>query len=82
MFRETDVADDHSSLGTTVILPKRLLSQIRASLGMLGVAQAAQVYTATRSGSLGHYSVLNLVRSCLKAEIEFGKVSFPLRVFR
>ena len=56
-----------------------LLSQIRASLGMLRVAQAAQVCTATSSGSLSHYSVLNLVCSGSKAEIDFGKVSFPLR---
>jgi hypothetical protein len=57
------------------------VSQIRASLGMLRVAQAAQVRTATSSGSLSHCSVLNLVCSGSKAEIDFGKVSFPLRVW-
>jgi hypothetical protein len=46
-------------------------------------AQAAQVCTATSLGSLGHYFVLNLhvVCSGSKAEIDFGKVSFPLRVW-
>ena len=48
---------------------------------MLRVAQAAQVCTATSSGSLSHCSVLNLVCSGLQAEIEFGKVGFPLRVW-
>ena len=34
------------------------------------------------SGPLSHYSVLNPVCSGLKAEIEFGEISFPLRVHR
>jgi hypothetical protein len=54
-----------------------MLSQIPVSLGMLRVAQAAQVCTATSSGSLSHCSVLNLVCSSSKAQIEYGKVSFP-----
>jgi hypothetical protein len=63
----------------------RLLCQIQACLGMLRLAQAAQAAqdcTATSSGSLSHCSVLNLVCSGSKAEIEFGEASFPLRVYR
>jgi hypothetical protein len=60
----------------------RLLCQIQASLGMLRLVQAAQDCTATSSGSLSHCSVLNLVCSGSKAEIEFGEASFPLRVYR
>jgi hypothetical protein len=56
------------------------LSRIRATPSMLRLAQAAQDCTATSSGSLSHCSVLNLVRSGSKAEMELAEVSFPQRV--
>ena len=58
------------------------VSQIQANLGMLRFAQAAQDCTATSSGSLSHCSVLNLVCSGSKAEIDFGAVRFPIRLWR
>jgi hypothetical protein len=75
----TDVKNWATEQGSGPNLGQQV-SQIRASLGMLRAAQAAPVCTATSSGSLGHCSVLNLVCSGSKAEIEFGGVRFPLRV--
>jgi hypothetical protein len=60
--------------------PGHSLSWIRASLGMLRFTQAAQVCTATGSGSLSHRSVLNLVCSGSKAEVELSEVRFTVRV--
>jgi len=73
----TDVKNWATELGSGPNLG-HLLSQIRVS--MLRFVQAAQVCTATSSGSLSQCSVSNLVCSGSKAEIDFGKVSFPLRV--
>lgn len=61
--------------------PERDLSSLlRSVVGRL--PRPAQAYTATSSGYIVTAQFYPLVCSGSKAEMDFGKVSFPLRVYR
>jgi hypothetical protein len=60
----------------------RLLLQIRANFGLLGVAQAAKTCSAARSGVLSHCLVLHPVCSVSKAEIDVVTLCLSQREYR
>jgi len=70
----------HKVTNRQILLRAEMLSQIRAQSWHAQGCSSRSDCTATSSGSFSHCSVLNLVCSGSKAEMNSSEVSFPLTV--